>query len=391
MKKVVIILTQAIENNTSSMIRCKSIISELPQLGYKVCCFCPYPSSSSEYAQVGVEIKDIVIKRFGSKMPIDFSKKDKSSSKSIKSKVISIIHKIFKKVDVFGASLQYLKYRPQLFKEIQKEQPQVLLTFSDPMTAHMIGKYIRQRINLKYIQQWGDPLTTDIISKTALPKWVRYLIEKNLIKYADKICYVSPITCVEQQNLFKKYASRMIFIPTPYIEYSYQAKEKKLKDQQKISFGYFGSYNSIARNLQPFYEAACRAKECKFDIIGNSDIVLQSTENVTIKGRVSQNELESFVYSTDVIVCLMNSKGNQIPGKLYHDAGTDKEILVIKDGEYGNQIEEFFSPFDRYTFVENEEDKIYQVLMNYMKNGVPKRKSLEEFNSKVVTNKLISL
>ena len=317
---------------------------------------------------------------------IQVSCKDVKEAKGMKKKLIAVIYKCFKTFDVFGSSLQYLKYKKSIKADIAKEEGDILLTFSHPMTAHMIGKYCKDAVSGAYIQQWGDPLTTDIITKTALPRWIRKIIEENLIKKADRICYVSPLTCEEQKNLFKKHAQKMIFLPTPRVEYK---KTSRQLSHHKVKIGYFGSYKLIARDIRPLYKAAVENENCELYIIGDSDIVLESKSNIFMKNRITREEIEKYVDEVDVLVCLMNSKGNQIPGKMYHYAGSYKEILVIKDGEYGNEIEKYFRQFDRYTFVENDKNKIKEILDAYSSKKVPDRVPLEDFSANTIAKKLL--
>ena len=386
MQKVVVILTQPIESNTSSMIRCKNIVKAIAQNGHQLTCFCPYPNvkknniEESDGDRVGLDVR-----RFGGEKNIKEYIANENVSRGFKQKVIMLAYKLFKKFDVFGASLQYLRYRKQICSEIQKEKFDIMITFSDPMTSHMIGVYCKRFLNIKYVQQWGDPLTTDIISKTALPKNVRFLIENALLKPADRVCYVSPFTCEEQQQLFKKYAHKMIFLPTPCIEYKKMSKEK----EKRIRIGYFGSYNLVARDIRPFYQAACAIPECDFLIIGDSDLHLEPRDNIQIIERLSPSELDSYEQKTDVLVCLMNSKGNQIPGKVYHYAGSYKEILFIKDGEFGDKIEEFFAKYERYSFVENRASEIETVIKQYIAKGIPERRPLADFAAVNIAKELL--
>lgn len=388
MEKVAVILTQPIENSTSSMIRCKGILDALAKIGYEITCFCPNADTESiYYGKDSALDASIQIKRYGSKKVLKVRDKNIGEAKSLKKKIVAVAYTLFKKVDVFGASLQYLRYRKHLCKQLAAGNYDILLTFSDPMTAHMIGAYCKRRLNIKYVQQWGDPLTTDIISKNAQPRWMRYLIESSLLSPADRVCYVSPLTCDEQKTLFRKYADRMIFLPTPCVEYEKPAHTASGSNQVRI--GYFGSYNLIARDIRPLYEAASRVKECSLRIIGDSDVKLKPKENIQLIERVPQKELTQYLRETDVLVCLMNSKGNQVPGKVYHYAGSYQEILFIKDGELGGNIEEYFSQYNRYTFVENDPDKIEAVLRNYAMNGVPERVPLEAFRAEHVAAELL--
>ena len=99
--------------------------------------------------------------------------------------------------------------------------------------------------------------------------------------------------------------------------------------------------------------------------------------------------MDRYVENLDILVCLLNSRGTQIPGKIYNYAGTNKEILVIEDGEYGPQIRAFFEPYHRYTFVQNSKEAIKEVLKAYTKNGIPNRQCIEDFDAKHIAVKLI--
>lgn len=384
MKKIVVIFAQPIEYNTSSMIRCRSIINELPALGWKVTCYSPYPDKGNMYYdEKAVIAPQIQIERYGT--CIQSMKPIIEGNKSIKNIILKVFYYLFKKVDLFGSSIQYIKYRKCICREIMNQDYQIMLSFSHPMAAHIMAGYCKKKAKgLYYVQQWGDPLAEDVTDHTIVPKFVKRFIEEKLLKNADKICYVSPLTYERQKMLFKKYSDKMQFTPTPCVKTEYP-----LCNHQKLAIGYLGSYNLVARDIRPFYRAACRCMEFHFVFIGDSDVRLENSENIQVIKRLPQKELAKYIEELDILVCLMNSKGTQIPGKLYHYAGTNKEILVLRDGEYGEQIEAFFKKYDRYTFVENNEEKILEVLKQYVLNGIPKRCCVEEFCAKNIAEKLV--
>lgn len=384
MKKIVVILAQPVEYNTSSMIRCRSIINELPSLGWEVTCFSPRPDKSNMYFDQNVIIEpQIHIERYGT--CVQQGKPIAEGGNFVKKKILKGLYYLFKKVDLFGSSIRYVKYRKHICRKILGQNYQIMLSFSHPLTSHVLAGYCKKRAGrLYYVQQWGDPLTEDMTDHTIVPKFIKRFIEGKLLKNADKICYVSPLTYERQKMLFQKVSQKMQFTPTPC-----EKDEYPLYSHEKLAIGYLGSYNLSARDIRPFYRAACRSKEFSFVIIGDSDVRLESTENVKVIQRLPQKELAEYMESLDILVCLMNSKGSQIPGKLYHYAGTNREILVLRDGECGEQIESFFKKYDRYTFVENDEEKIVEALENYALNGIPKRCCVEEFCAKNIAEKLI--
>ncbi|MBS5843759.1 MAG: hypothetical protein KIC77_09805 [Clostridiales bacterium] len=389
MSKIAIIMTLPAEYNTSSMIRCRGIINSWANQGHDIKCYMPNADKNSKYFSNGISLEGIDIMRFGKIIQSgEIAKSNAVGSTSLKGKIKGILYRMFKKLDVFGSTLLYLPDRKKISDDIRKNRFDILITFSDPMTAHMLGKYCkRHNKGIYYIQQWGDPLASDTISKIAQPVWLRKIIENSLIKSASRICYVSPFTCEEQKKIFPKQAGKMIFLPTPSVPYNESAE---IRQHNSLCLGYFGSYNSVARNLIPFYEAVKECPDVTALIIGDSDLRLQETSNIKVLQRVSQEELSKHMANIDVIVCLMNIKGNQIPGKVYHDASSTKDIMFIKDGEYGDQIETFFERYQHYTFVCNDKEAIKAAIKNYIVNGVPIRKPVEAFMASSIATQLIS-
>lgn len=385
MKNVVVIFTQPIENNTSSMIRGRNIVNEIARMQNRVVCYSPYPDVNSMYYDSNAKINSqIEIRRYG--------KTAKSGAvvsnepKTLKQKLIGIVYKFYKGIDLFGSSIFCVKYKKQIAEEIGESNFDTMLSFSDPKTAHIIAGYCKKRNKkIHYIQQWGDPLTEDITNRSALPRRTKWHIEKKLLQRADEVYYVSPITLECQIKLFPRYSLKMKFLPTPCEEQNYSAAHR-----ERITIGYLGSYNLVARDIRPLYEAACSCQEFDFVFVGDSDVKLENKDNIQIINRVAQGDLIKYMEQIDVLVCLMNSKGTQIPGKLYNYAGTNKEILVIQDGDKGSEIRAFFEQYNRYTFVENKLPAIQEVLKNYATKGIPARSCVDDFRVENIVTKLLS-
>ena len=89
--------------------------------------------------------------------------------------------------------------------------------------------------------------------------------------------------------------------------------------------------------------------------MGSSDVNLVSCENVRILPRGDSETIEEI---TDILVCILNSKGSQIPGKLYHCAATCKPVLVILDGDDIKEKKEYIDSFHRFITCENSEHSI---------------------------------
>ena len=260
----------------------------------------------------------------------------------------------------------------------------IVISSSDPKTSHLaVKRLIRQGLSFdKWIQYWGDPLAIDIGRSDIWPRFVAEKAEKKLLRGADKIVYVSPFTLKEQQRLYPKLASRMVFLPVPYMEEECFPETKN----ERFVIGYYGSYPMIHRNLIPFYNACVSLGDSvDVSIYGNSDLKLEPTENVRIypRGIVDEHKIKA-----DLLICLLNSRGTQIPGKLYHLAGTNKKVLVILDGDHQDKMRAFLENFNRFYICNNNETSIRKAISEIM-NDEHQFVPLEEFRYNYIAAKML--
>ena len=82
----------------------------------------------------------------------------------------------------------------------------------------------------------------------------------------------------------------------------------------------------------------------------------------------------------------------QIPGKLFYDMYSDKNILVITDGPYGNEIGEYLKTYKRFHFCENKKEDIIAALkqMQNMEPFKDKKYIEENFSPQKVANDLVN-
>lgn len=260
----------------------------------------------------------------------------------------------------------------------------VIISVSDPKTSHLaVAKLIRQGLKYgRWLQYWGDPLSIDITSKVLYPRFIKQFFEKKLMGNAEKIIYASPTTAAVQRHLFPQEAHRISFCVTPYLMPRITGKRR----EGSFRVGYFGSYMKIARNIMPFYQACRELKNAECMIVGNGDIQLVPTEGLQILPRGEVHTLED---DADLLVCILNRRGTQIPGKAYHYAATDKAILVVVDGEYGAEIKAFLSRFNRYYFCENNKDDILRTI-DYIRNEKRKWQLCPDFAPDKVARQILA-
>lgn len=298
--------------------------------------------------------------------------------------IVNVARKIYHKLSIYDYTLD-IANKLQLSILPQTEYD-LIISVSDPKTSHIATKnLIKQGLKYKkWIQYWGDPMALDITNKAIYPHKVYKKIETGLIDDSDIVLYASPITLSKQKKTYPKLASRMYYIPTPYTDkVMYPLKEKN----GPLKIGYFGAYNSNIRDIEPLYNSMKNLQGvAELILVGNSDLTLNDTENVTVLGRQDVSEFEKEV---DLFVCILNKKGTQIPGKIYQNSATNKPILILQDGEYGLQITNYFRQFNRYMISDNEVTEIEAILSNGINktiNNLP----VKEFHSKSVVESLLN-
>jgi len=244
----------------------------------------------------------------------------------------------------------------------------LVLSNSSPAAGHRLVELLLQSGRLKckrWVQVWEDPWYYDLYgghSEIILAE------EHRLLQAASEVYYVSPLTLMYQKRYFPDCADKMKCVPLPFLQFE-NAQTAGEQAEEELSCGYFGDYYSVTRNLLPFYQAA-RELGIRTFIYGDTDVILESTEQVTVSSRITLDKLSAIQSKTKVLVHLCNLSGGQIPGKIYHYSATDKPILFILDGteEEQQMIKSFFEKYDRYQFCRNEREDIKKVLESIISN-----------------------
>lgn len=314
---------------------------------------------------------------------------DNTSNKSAKSKwsikriAKKIFYSIFSQDPIYPLNATWLKNASKFVGDVEYD---LVVSNSSPSASHKLVEILTSKQTIKYkrwVQIWEDPWYHDLYGGHS--ELIRQE-EHNLLRSGEEIYYVSPLTTHYQKKFFPDCASKMKSIPLPYLAFS----EEQLINHCEVSFGYFGDYYSHTRNLQPFYDAA-RRSHCKSFIYGDSDLQFESSDKITVSGRVTLDVLEQVQNQTSVLVHLCNLRGGQIPGKIYHYSATTKPILFILDGteEEKRIIKDFFEKYDRYYFCNNNchdiQEAINQLLLNYTDHC---GRIVDEFSPKQVVAQL---
>lgn len=240
-----------------------------------------------------------------------------------------------------------------------KETFDVIISSSDPKSAHLFAEELLKQnpqIASRWIQYWGDPFSGDISFNRFMGEKRIEHEELRLLKMSDKAIYVSPFTARYIKSKYPNIENKVEFYPIPF-RLSKTPKEPYLFNPEKMIVGYMGDYNSKNRNIIPLYNALKHSGLQSY-IVGNSDLKLDPIDSMTISPRLSGDEFRRMTSSINVIACVCNLSGTQIPGKIYHYVNSGKPILIILDGEKSKEMRAYFNTFDRFYICDNNETSI---------------------------------
>lgn len=276
-----------------------------------------------------------------------------------------IIRRFIKNLLVFDLRILNLHNVDKV--KIDLDQYDMIISASDPKSTHCMTNRLVKKHHYRgrYIQYWGDPLYLDITRDKGILDSVCKVVEKKTLQLASKIVYATPFTLREQQKLYPKIASKMGYAHQAGLPVINCIDEKNTGQKEKITLVYCGDYRKETRNIMPLYQTVCQlGKNCELDIYGTSNVQLSSTDNVIVYGQVSREKADSAEQNADVLVCICNVKGTQIPGKVYYLTNYNKPIIVITDGEYKEELKKYFEKMKRFIVCGNQENDIKEAIQS---------------------------
>lgn len=293
-------------------------------------------------------------------------------------------------LSLYGAHGIYFTFARKARKFRSDVEYDYILSLSTPPSSHLLAHDLLKAGRIKgkhWIQIWEDPWHSDVYGFNGAEKIRKE--EQRLLSFAEKVCYVSPLTLKNQQVKYPESAHKMYWQPLPFY---YKADAISSAVFARNSYGYFGDYAPAARNLEPFYEAA-KQSGIEVNICGNPSNLFAPTEHIHIHPRLPLDKLKPIEDNTNVLIFLCNRKGGQIPGKIYQYSATNKTILFIMDGTEEEQkvLREFFGKFDRYVFCKNTVEDISRAihLIEAGNLGEVENKPLEEFDPAITIENIL--
>lgn len=394
--KVLVINGDCVTRNSSANLCHMAYIRGLVNLGYEVTLLSADPKEYDVDKSMIIPSSVKCIYYYGTtiyeKMSISKSKSKEDNASlartdystnesklSIKSKLVnSTKNFVLSSYGIHGIYSKFVK-KAQKFKS--DTEYDIVLSLSTPVTSHLLTYNLLEAGHIKtkkWIQVWEDPWYVDVYGFNEKEKI--YKEEKRLLSYAQRVCYVSPLTLKNQKEIFPESAHKMYLAPLPFY---YKNDEQGSTVNKYNNYGYFGDYAPVSRDLAPFY-AAAKNIGVNVNICGNPSNLFAQTDKITIYPRLQLNELKPIEDKTNVLVFLCNRKGGQIPGKIYQYSATYKTILFILDGtdEEKKVLKSYFEQFNRYIFCENTVEDIECAIKLIENNdfGNVKNEPIDEFN-----------
>ena len=337
---ILLVTLYSIERNTSVAISNIGITNGLLELGHKLTWVMPYwVQCETVFDKSKVRIVRI---------PGQDRKRDSGF----------FVNKMRSHFDCLDFTRPYLR---QLRKtRVPDEYYDVVISTSDPKTSHVFTSSLLRHIHYgRWIQHWGDPLLGDITRNFWWPKWCIKFYEWSILRKADKIVYVTPFTSNAQRAEYPKLASRIVFIPLPADMCDTETKPSP--DQLKIA--YLGDFNPTFRNLKPLYDACADLKGVFLTIAGHGP-EYHTLPTVRVLPRIPQVQALEIENDADVIFCVCNLRGTQIPGKIFYKASSDKHILIAVEKELHDEMCQYFESFNRFVVCDNTPESITDALLS---------------------------
>ncbi len=359
--KVLFVTLFPLENNTSVTISNYGLLRGLQLQGHDITLLMPY-ASDDDTMQIPYDVSGIRIVRVDG---IPFNQLRQAPKKqTIWYKIKRKWHKWFDFLDFTSPYLQ-----SDTSVSLLDEHFDLIISTSDPKTTHVfVKKLINKGLSYgRWIQHWGDPMYGDITRSNAYPNCVVKWYERRIIKWADKVVYVSPFTADMLREVHPSMSNRIDFVPLPCEEII--DKPTTIVQTDILKLAYLGDYSPSIRNILPLYEAVKGMEGVQLTIAGISSLKLESTDNITILPRIPHNECHQLEMSSDVLVTICNLRGTQIPGKVYYAAASQKHMLVILDGDKKDKLKEYVESFGRYIVCDNTVESIQTALYKIRDNN----------------------
>ncbi len=317
---------------------------------------------------------------YESTLPIlQFVKKSASVQEKLNNGFLRVCKKFIREL-VFFPDL--MKNWPKIINATNFSGYDVIISSSDYKSSHLVAGQLKNEYkSTRWIQIWGDPWSLD----TTLTKFTRLRAknkERQLLKQADKIIYVSRPTYKEMTVLFPKFRNKMYYIPRSYYK---EIVINKTTTEDSYNVMYTGNINS-GRNFEKFLSDVdeYNAKNEKRIVVHFYGNYLQKTKEklcshgcARVYQSVDYSEVMKIYTKMDMLLFISNDKfSTQVPGKLFDYFGTTLPIICLVSGN--QEILDFISENEQCIVYDNNlrdivkqlENKMFKINKNYSPQNI---------------------
>lgn len=283
------------------------------------------------------------------------------------------------------------------YSNLDFSQYECIITSSDTKTSHFVGMDVKRRFpNLRWIQIWGDPWSTDITIES-ITRMRAKPYELRLLNCADIVFYVSEPTLVEMIALFPECSKKMHYVPRGYA--SEVVGRAAVDSGAELVLLYSGLLNHT-RDIAPLCRAIAghnksSSVKVKLRICGTLDSY--TSETIKQFGFVDYAGLKDYIdildeyKNCDALLYIGNPSGaSQIPGKLFDYMGTNRPILGLVYNTNDN-VSMYLEGLNRITISANEEASIGNALIKIKREVLDgKQAPYSDFSGASVMRELLS-
>ena len=269
---------------------------------------------------------------------------------------------------IFFPDIYYNWYR--FIDKSQYVDYDIVISSSDSKSSHFVAEQIKQcNPQMMWIQIWGDPWSID----STLDRISRFRAkqrERQLLKRADKIIYISELTSQAMKKKYPEIAAKIKYVPRGYCCEVYKVKSECHSKEYNIM--YPGALNAERSCIQ-FLDAVEKYNQenaIKFYVHFYGDYLNVISEKlkiytcVVMHGQVGFEYIMELFKSMDAVLFISNRTGStQIPGKLFDYMGTELPVICILSSQNIN-LESFLRQFEKCLFFKGDFSAIAERILN---------------------------
>jgi glycosyltransferase involved in cell wall biosynthesis/2-polyprenyl-3-methyl-5-hydroxy-6-metoxy-1,4-benzoquinol methylase len=224
---------------------------------------------------------------------------------------------------------------------IKEKKYRLVITSGFPFTSHILGYFLKRRMNVFWIADYGDPWSIRVNKKpTSLRNCINRIIETRLLKKVDRVIVTNNAIKEAFQFTFPFLSEAQIrVIGQGYDPGLYEKSPQNTSDKFRIVYtGIF--YNTDIRNHHPFFEALKSLIDLNLETVIAGDIGREDLEFVKSQGLEDIVQFLGLIPHSRAISCqkegsllllIGNASPLQIPGKVFEYFAACRPILCISD------------------------------------------------------------